>query len=187
MKWYLVRHGEIESNIKKIYAGWSEEGLTARGRSQAIETAKELTCFEIDQIYTSPLKRATQTAEIISNYLNKRPIVEESFKELRLGIWEGMHEKEVARQFPEEWKIWNTRPAELVLDGRETLYELLERVLAGMRKIKLKENGSTILVVTHLAIIRVLLLHTQKMDLNLYRTIPVPNGKIFQIDDDLLD
>ena len=183
MKWYFVRHGEIESNRKKIYAGWSEEGLTPRGRNQAIAVAKELASFEIEEIYTSPLKRSVQTAEIIGDVLGKRPVVEESFKELRLGIWQGMHEDEVARQFPEEWQIWNTRPAELVLDGREALQDLLKRVLDGIRKIRLEKNDSIVLVVTHLAIIRVLLLHTQKMDLNLYRTIPVPNGKIFEMDD----
>jgi len=35
MKWYLIRHGEIRSNKKKVYAGWSEEGLTWRGCRQA--------------------------------------------------------------------------------------------------------------------------------------------------------
>jgi len=184
MKCYFIRHGEIESNRKKIYAGWSEEALTSRGESQAEEVAKDLISCEIDRIYTSPLKRAHQTAEIIGNVLGKSPIIEESFKELRLGLWQGMHEDEVARQYPEEWRLWNTRPAELVLGGRETLHEMLDRVLAGLRKIKLKQNCTAVLVVTHLALIRVLLLHTQKMDLNLYRTISVPNAKIFEIEID---
>jgi len=186
MNWYFVRHGEIESNVKKIYAGWSEEELTPRGSRQAREAAKKLASFEIDKIYTSPLKRTVQTAEIIGDFLNKRTIVEENFQELRLGIWEGLNEEEVGRKFPDEWETWNTRPAELILDGRETLYGLLDRVLSGIRKIRLNENSSTVLVITHVAIIRVLLLYTQKMDLNLYRTIPVPNGKIFKIDDKLI-
>ena len=183
MKWYFVRHGEIQANVKKIYAGWSEEGLTRKGRQEAAEAAKIVSSFNIDSIYTSPLKRAVQTAEIIGGILSKQPVLEESFKEMRLGPWEGKSEKEIQRDFPDKWKIWDTRPADLVLEGRETLHELLERVLAGIKKVKEKEVDGSVLVVTHVAIIRVLLLHVRKMDLNLYRTIPVPNGKIFCLAD----
>ncbi len=186
MKWYFVRHGEIPSNVRKIYAGCSEEGLTARGWQQAREAAEGLACFEIGNIYTSPLKRAVQTAEIIGGFLNKQPATEENFKEMRLGPWEGMREEEIKRKYPEEWRTWNTRPAELVFAGRETLEELQGRLLNGLEKIKSKSDGKGILVVTHVAIIRVLLLHAQKMDLNHYRMIPVQNGEIFEIDDELL-
>jgi len=179
MKWYFVRHGEIESNTKKIYAGWSDEALTEKGIQQAKEAAEELTGLEISSIYTSPLKRAVQTAEIIGGFLKKSPILNESFKELRLGKWEGRSEREIQRNFPDEWKMWNTRPAELVLDGRESLQELLNRVLGGIEKIREREVDGSVLVVTHVAIIRVLLLHSQGKDLNLYRTVPVPpNGKV---------
>ena len=187
MKWYFVRHGEIESNVRKIYAGWSEEGLTRKGRQEATEAAKIVSNFNIDSIYTSPLRRAVQTAEIIGDFLEKRLIVEEIFKELKLGIWEGMSEGEIQSYFPNEWKNWTTSPAELILEGRETLQELVERVLAGLKRVKQREGDGSVLVVTHVAIIRVLLLHVRKMDLNLYRTIPVPgNGKIFKLADKLL-
>lgn len=58
-----------------------------------------------------------------------------------------------------------------------------DKVLAGIEKIKAKMDDSAVLVVTHLAIIRVLLLHMRKMDLNLYKTIAAPNGKIFEMED----
>lgn len=132
------------------------------------------------------MRRSVQTAEIIGDFLKKAPFIKGDFKELRLGIWEGMSEEEVSKQFPEKWKIWNTRPAELVLDDRETPGELLQRVLAGMERIRAKLEGSAVLIATHVAIIRVLLLHTRKMDLKLYRTITVPNGKIFEIQNDLV-
>ena len=186
MNWYFVRHGEIESNLKKIYAGWSDEALTPKGIQQAKEAAERLTGFDIAGIYTSPLKRAVQTAEVIGKVLNERPILENSFKEMRLGPWEGKSEQEIRKKFPGRWKIWNSRPAELILTGRETLPELLKRVLSGIKEIRDQMDGSSVLVVTHVAIIRVLLLHAQKIDLNLYRTIPVPNGKIFEIDNKLL-
>lgn len=182
MKWFLVRHGEIESNLNRVYAGWSEEELTPWGRRQAREAAELLAPQAIGSIYASPVTRAVQTAEIIGEVLKKSPGIDECFKELRLGIWQGKSEEEIFREFPEEWKIWNTKPVDLVLEGRETLGELQERVLRGIVGIKSKSDGSPILVVTHVAIIRILLLHVQKKELNLYKTIHVPNGKIFELD-----
>lgn len=181
MKWLFLRHGEIQSNRKKVYAGWSEEEVTPRGRQQAIEGAKKLLASDIGTIYCSPLKRTVQTAQIIGEILRKKPIPFESFKELKLGIWEGKREEEIQRDFPEEWDLWNTRPAELVVEGRETLHELLERVLSGVNKIKAQHRDGNVLVVTHVAIIRVLVLYTHDLDLNSYRTVAIPNGEVIEI------
>ncbi len=156
MNWYFIRHGEVESNLKKIYAGWSEEVLTRKGRQEAAEAAKIVYNFNIDSIYTSPLRRAVQTAEIIGGFLKKQPILEESFKELKLEIWEGKNEKEIQRDFPDEWKIWDTRPAEFVLEGRESLQELLERVLGGLRKIREQKVDSSMLTVTNVAVFEIM-------------------------------
>jgi broad specificity phosphatase PhoE len=183
MRLFYLRHGEIESNRKKIYAGWAEEPLTPRGRQQARDAAKQLIPLGIEAIYCSPLRRTRETAEIIGDLLGIRPVPEESFIELRMGPWEGKSEELVSREFPREWQIWNTRPAELVLDARETLAELLARILSGIEKLKRENQGKNLLVITHVAIIRVLLLHSQGMDLNLYRTLHIPNGKIFDLKD----
>ena len=50
-KWYFLRHGEVESNVKKIYPGCSEELLTQKGRQQVIEAAKKLSQLKINRIY----------------------------------------------------------------------------------------------------------------------------------------
>jgi broad specificity phosphatase PhoE len=181
---FLVRHGEIESNLRKIYAGWSEEPLTLNGCQQAREAAENLASVNIETIYCSPLKRAVQTAEIIGGILGLgiKPVAEESFKEFRLGPWEGKSEDQISKEFPHEWHVWNTRPAEFVLPGRETLHELLERTLLGMRKIRAENSGRNVLIVSHVAIIRVLLIHSQGMDLNSYRMFHIPNAKIFHLE-----
>ena len=122
-----------------------------------------------------------ETAEIIGGILGIKPVPEESFIEIRMGPWEGKSEELISREFPQAWQIWNTRPAELLLAGRETLEDLLGRVLAGMDKLSLENQGKNLLIVTHVAIIRVLLLHFQGLDLNLYRTLHIPNGKIIKL------
>ena len=181
MNWYLVRHGEIEANVRKIYAGQSPERLTPRGRRQAKEIAEQLQGQGIEVIYCSPVVRAVETAEIIGALLNKRPVIAEAFKEIGLGPWEGKSEAEVQRSFPKEWQIWSTRPTELVMEGRETLRELLQRVLTGLDSIQANNGHGSGLIVSHVAIIRVLMLHYQNKDLNLYRSLLIPHGKVFPL------
>ena len=143
MIWYSVRHGEIDSNLKKVYAGWSQERLTERGVLQAEEAGEALKGEGIDALYCSPLKRAVQTAEIIGKAINRELVLDDHFREMKLGLWEGLSEDEIENAYPEEWRLWNTRPAELVLEGRETLRELQERVLEGIRRrmSEVREGG----------------------------------------------
>lgn len=181
MKLLLVRHGEIPSNVKKIYAGKSSEELTLKGMSQAAEAAEILNSYSIHKIYSSPIHRAFQTAQIISTETGITVDVEDSFREMELGPWEGLSETEVAQSYPTEWNIWQNRPAELKIPGRETLKVLLDRVLTGIHNIAQGGEDQNIVVVTHVAIIRVLLLWHSKKSLNLYKTILIPNAKIFEM------
>jgi alpha-ribazole phosphatase/probable phosphoglycerate mutase len=177
----LVRHGEIPANTERVYAGKSPEGLTARGIKQAEEVAEKLKDYAISAIYSSPVNRAIQTAEMIGRKLGMDVRINAAFREMELGPWEGLSEDEVARRYPEEWELWKTRPAEMTLPNRETLNELLERVLRGIRMIRAADGNSTTVIVTHVAIIRVLMLWNSGRSLNLYKTIGVPNAGIFQL------
>ncbi len=186
MKWFFLRHGEIRSNIRKVYAGWSDEGLTSLGIQQAQDAGLTLKDRQVDAILSSPLKRAFQTAEIIGGILNRKPIPIESFKELKMGAWEGLSEETILKNYPEQSKQWLTKPANLVIDCRETLHALQERVIYGIKHIHSRSNWKNIVVVSHVAIIRVVLLYIQHLDLNQYKTIPVPeNGKIIEINGDV--
>ena len=186
MIWYLMRHGEIESNNKRIYAGWNDEELTWTGKQQIKTASKKLAVLEIDAIFCSPLKRAVQTAQILSNDLGVEYFTESSFQELKLGNWEGKSEKLIRKIYATEWQTWNTRPTELVVEGRETLGELHERVLGGVRKVRDAFQFDSPLIVSHVSIIRIIILYARKMQMDLYRTISVPNAKIFKVPDVLL-
>jgi broad specificity phosphatase PhoE len=182
MDWYFIRHGEIDSNRRKVYSGRSEECLNATGRAQVKSTCNEISNLNIDAIYSSPLNRTRQTAEIVADQLRwTNPLhVDECFNELKMGPWEGMPEEEVAKQFPEEWAIWNTSPESLSISGRETLQELQTRVVQGMRHIDKRNDYTSVLVVTHVAVIRVVTLFARDISLNLYKSVDVENAKVFR-------
>ncbi len=181
MNLLMVRHGEILSNIKKVYAGRSAEELTERGLAQAREVAGKLKHYDVHALYSSPVRRAVRTARIIGETIGRDTVIEDEFREMEMGPWEGMSEKDIARLYPEEWRIWQNRPAELKLSGRETLDDLLIRVLKGFENISRDVGDHIVVAVTHVAVIRVLLLWQERKSLNLYKTIHVPNAGIFKI------
>ena len=85
-------------------------------------------------------------------------------------------------KFPVGWKIWNSKPSELKLDGRETLRELQHRTLRAIKKISNNSDFSRILAVTHVALIRALIIFYNNLSLDEYRKIDVPNGAVYLLD-----
>jgi len=182
MEIFLVRHGEIDSNVKKIYSGRSQEGLNKKGQNQAIVAVQELLPMSIQAIYCSPLPRVKETASYLSEALCLNVNVLAEFNEMKMGAWEGCSEASVKEAFPKEWELWNKHPSRLRMPDRETLEELQHRVLEGVKKIVKQSQGKTrICIVSHVAVIRVLILFSQKRSLDEYRKIEVPNAKPIRI------
>lgn len=182
MRCYLIRHGEIESNVKKVYAGKSQELLTTHGEKQVKLLTPHLKGKGIFILYTSPLRRAVQTAEILSKSLNVPVVQEDDLREIVLGPFDGLSHEEVMEQFPEIWRMWNQAPGELRMEGMEPLEEVQGRILSLFKKWCLKHENETIGAVTHMAVLRCTLLYQQGRSLNDYRKIEVPNAAIFAFD-----
>ena len=182
MKVCFVRHGEIPSNVLKVYSGRSQEALNENGVLQAHAVGEKFSARSIEAIYSSPLCSTMQTAEIIASY-TLAPIIEQNcFIEMQMGPWEGKSEQEIEETYPDKWKLWNTMPAELSLAGRETLNELQDRVIDGLQCINSKKHESGVIIVTHVAVIRVAMLYAAGVSLNQYKTVHVPNGQVFEME-----
>ena len=183
MRVYLIRHGEIESNVQKIYAGTSEESLNPNGERQVALLVSRLEGKGISRIYTSPLTRAVETAEILTRILKVPVIVEKELREILLGPLDGLSHIQVITQYPEVWKIWNEAPAELQLEGMEPLEAVQQRILSVLKKWCLTHSEETIVAaVTHLAVLRCVLLYCQGRHLNDYRKIEIPNASSYAFD-----
>ena len=185
MNWYFLRHGQINSNLNKVYSGRSDEPLNAHGLEQAHQAAELVSLQSIDRIISSPLVRAGQTATVVAAANNLKVSFDPAFNEMIFGPWEGLSEARVKQQYPLEWTLWNSQPQELKLRGRETLEQLQARVIAGMRHVeaetKAEGKGNSILVVSHVAVIRVVALYAQGRPLSEYKSIEVDNCQLFPI------
>ena len=65
MTWFFVRHGQSIYNLENKFTGWHDPSLSELGEKQALETAKKLSKYDIDVVYSSALSRSKETAEII--------------------------------------------------------------------------------------------------------------------------
>ncbi len=177
MRFVLVRHGEINANLAKVYSGRSDEPLNERGRAQAIAAAEQVHALGIKALFSSPLRRTLETSRVIGEKTSCPVRISDAFNEIRMGPWEGLSEMEVEERYPVEFAVWNRTPADLRIEGRETLAELQQRALNGLADIvDLSPDAGCVAVVSHVAIIRVILLHSARRPLNDYKKIDVPNA-----------
>ncbi|MDD4557140.1 MAG: 2,3-diphosphoglycerate-dependent phosphoglycerate mutase [Alphaproteobacteria bacterium] len=112
MKLVLVRHGESEWNRLNLFTGWYDVELSEKGKQEAAEGGKLLKedGFDFDICYTSYLKRAIHTLQIVLNEMDRNwlPIVKSwKLNERHYGALQGLNKAETAEKYGEEQvKIW---------------------------------------------------------------------------------
>jgi broad specificity phosphatase PhoE len=146
----LVRHGETDWNRERRFQGHADTPLNEDGRSQAQELAELLVAEPVTALYTSPLRRAGETAEILAATLGVEACALEALREIDVGAWEGLTIDEVKERYPErldeDWRSgW---------EEGETYDELERRVVAALLELGSKHDGGHIVGVTHAGPIR---------------------------------
>ena len=144
---YVVRHGETIRNKLGLIQGQTEWDLTEKGIKDAEELRDTVDKLDIDVVISSPLKRAVDTASIITS--DKYPInIDDRIVERNWGMCEGAHIEEV-----DTVKCWNFF---INTDNNkiERVQDLLARVSEFLEDIKVKYKDKNVLVVTHSAVLR---------------------------------
>ena len=146
---YFVRHGEGQDNVaRKFSSTWMDHPLTERGRLQAQQTGKYLAGRRIDGIFCSPMKRAHETAQIISGQMDLEPTVLDEFREINVGDLEG-------KDFTDEnWAIyhgvtnqWYAGNPHASFPNGENYLAVSERTRKGYLKIlQNHENGHFVII-----------------------------------------
>ncbi len=144
----LVRHGETDWNRERRFQGHADTPLNSKGRLQAQAVAALLGDGPFSAIYTSPLRRASETADIVGRHLglDVRPV--EALREIDVGSWSGLTRTEVEARHPEGYRRW----LEYAHDGWESgeSYDALgNRVVDAIRRIAAEHPNERVLVVTH--------------------------------------
>lgn len=174
---YIFRHGQCPLNISGHIQGQSINGeLTIEGRRQALQTAFKLKPKQISLIITSPLKRAIQTAQIISSELHCPIWVDQRFTEVNMGIIEGMHISTAEKQYAQTYHLWRTSPqGHIRFTNGETKSEVRQRLFSGLRHHATNTPHQNIGISSHGIIISQIL-----FCFGLNQT-DIPNGAILHI------
>lgn len=167
----LIRHGQTAANVEGVFRGRLDLELDDIGRKQAEALAEEVARRAASVLYTSPMKRAVQTAEPIAQLLGVDAVVSEAFIDVDFGEWQGMHHKEVGEKWPEIYATWSVRPGDITFPGGENLEQVCRRVAAGIEQLVRRHPGATVAVVSHRVPCRVLLCHVLGLSVNCFWNI----------------
>ena len=150
----LLRHGESEKNVKHILDDTPNAfPLTHEGRRKAKEAAEFIKkAGGVDVIYTSPIRRAKETAEIVAKEVGRKVEVDERFREVDSGRWDGKKDSDLTLE--RERGAYRSLPKEMYYQTKrggtgESWEEVEKRMADGLSDILRKHTGETILIISH--------------------------------------
>jgi alpha-ribazole phosphatase len=161
----FVRHGETDSNTRGTYLGWTDVELNPKGIFQAECVRQKLEGQEIKMIFSSPLKRAAVTAEIINLSLNAPIKYSDELKERNFGVWDDLSFDEIIKKYPEDYQSWKGDWQNYVVKDGESSVMAYERIKRFSDMLVAGNEEGTYLVVTHLGCIRKFLAYLLNMGL----------------------
>jgi broad specificity phosphatase PhoE len=178
---WLARHGETDANAEGRVQGSIDEPLNDRGREQARALAQEARRLNLRALYTSQLRRARETAEIVGAELGLEAIVDERFAESHRGDWEGRLIADIKRTDPDAWQgSLALESAGFRFPGGESLEEHAARVEAALADVA--AGPLPALVVCHGGTMRRALAARRPHELDPER--PLANGILVPVGDD---
>ncbi len=165
---YVIRHGETNLNAQGRLQGRYDEPLNQNGIRLAKITGEALKAVPFDYLFTSPLKRARKTGELViapsAKLFHKRPkkILTDDFMEIAFGKWEGMRCRKADYEIPvpfEEFNRFFTDPFHFASDGGETIEQVIARTDAALQRLIAdpRYQDKTILIATHGCAMRAML------------------------------
>ncbi len=167
----LVRHGTTEYNEADRLQGRIDNPLSGKGRGEVERLAARLRNEPFDAVFSSPLKRALETAAIINRGHGRPLTVISEFSEIDLGDWEGLIYSKVREQFAEIHQRWIS-DADFPVPGGESFSAVCARTLTGLQRI-LQEDRQNILITGHASVNRAILgnlLQLEPAQARLFRT-----------------
>jgi len=176
---YLVRHGHAAS-VGDWIAGWTPGiHLDELGRAQARAAARQLSEVRLKAIYTSPLERCYETAQIIADVHNAPVRIDHRFGEFDWGDWTG-RPLDALRNDP-QFEAFNRVRSRAAAPGGETAVDAQHRMVCGIAEITRRHVGQPLAIVSHADMIRYALAYYREVCLDGVLEIDVEPGEVFEV------
>jgi broad specificity phosphatase PhoE len=143
----LARHGETDWNREGRFQGHADPPLNETGRAQAAELAAELEGVELAAVYSSPLRRAVETAAVVAAEHGLEPVAVDALREVDVGSWQGRTRAEIEARFPEQFARW--LDYDQGWEDGESYEGMGRRAVAVLLELAAAHEGERILAVTH--------------------------------------
>ncbi|MGK7910351.1 MAG: histidine phosphatase family protein [Synechococcus sp.] len=168
---YFLRHGQTAYSRTGGFCGTpeSDPGLTADGICMAEAFAQAYRSIPWKAIFSSPLCRALQTAEPLSQATGLNVQTREGLAEVSYGGWEGRHPSVINREFHDDYVRWLTDPAWNSPTDGERAIDIARRSSLVLEEIEQTYSDGCVLVVSHKATIRIMLCALAGIDVGRYR------------------
>ena len=143
----LARHGETDWNREGRFQGHADPPLNRTGRAQAVDLSVALMAEQLAAVYSSPLRRALETADVVAASHGLEPVPLDDLREVDVGSWSGLTRAEVEERFPAQFARW-VDYSEGWEDG-ETYEEMGRRAVDALLRVAAAHDGERVLAVTH--------------------------------------
>lgn len=171
---YIVRHAVTDYNLENRFQGQLDIPLNQQGKDQAERLKHYFKGKKIDVIYTSDLKRATQTADYLSKELNRSLKILTALREVDVGRLEGLKWEEVKRTFPD----WVSQGHNDGYPGGETRSDIEKRVFNLWDYVSKTHRSDNIVLVSHGGIIKTLICQLLDIDASRRNRLIIDNCSV---------
>jgi broad specificity phosphatase PhoE len=182
MRIMLVRHGETQWNLENRIVGHTEIGLDPTGQRQVELLARALGEEKVDAIYSSPLRRAVETANVIAKEHGLDVVTDDALKEVDAGELDGVAIEEVVRRYGNFWEAWVKGVDTLRMPGGETMGELQHRAWSVITRVVGDHPDETVILVSHTLTILSILTKALGMPLEDFRRLRLGLASINTLD-----
>lgn len=181
---FLVRHGEAANVTDGVfrYNGHIDVDVSPRGAKQIEKVAQYLQDKNISAVYSSDLQRARRGAEAIARHHGLSVQALSEFREVKMGVWEGLTYKEIQQRYPEEVENKFREFVHYRVPGGENLIDIQNRVVPRIRALVTLHRGQEIVLVGHGGMNMVLLCDAMNLGLDNFFRITQGNGCLNIID-----
>jgi alpha-ribazole phosphatase len=156
-RFWLIRHGEPAEQARGRCYGSLDIGLSETGRAQMAQVAAYLRMEPLNLIYSSPLSRALEGAQILAAAASCPIEIIGDLREIDFGDLEGLPYDQIAAQDPDLYRRWMEAPTEVRFPNGESFGEMRARVLRAFAAIEREREGETVAIVSHGGVNRALL------------------------------
>lgn len=151
----LIRHGQTAWNLGEVFRGRADVPLDETGRRQAELLTEYLDPRKLDVVYSSPLVRALETAEVVATRHRLAVEVSPGLTDIDFGEWQGLTHAEVRERYGDAYAAWRDRPDEAIIPAGESLAEVRERAMAVIGNLVSGAFGAAV-IVSHRVVLKLL-------------------------------